>query len=286
MEGYIQIKLKQLIVIISILFLSACDSVQTSKSQVEITREPVTGTHNPAVDLQSKITWIADTTTPYLITETPMVIIPTKRPNYRQPIPQRLQDLFNKTRCSNYCWEGVMLGQLVDEIITALEVNNINYELKDYETATTVVWPIPAYTERNSASVKNDRVLELFVSTPDMAKVEFSDLLEIYGEPDLVGTRTADLSPEHHFFDVVYLDLGIHLRLDPQTATDGKQTVSPDNKLISIIYYLPESMPDYMGLEICYYFHLLEWRGFGGDGIYYDEYEQPLYKEERLATCP
>lgn len=228
----------------------------------------------------------SQTITPLEITR--VVVSKTPMMSTRQPIatvPNEIEELFDKTNCSEYCWQGVMLNQTEEEAINGLQSyfgNEARYEVERYEESF-IFWPSAYELDRNIAVIENDHVTQLSIGSFDT--ITFGTILAQYGEPDLVGIRSfarGGKRPEEQYFDVVYFGLRMSMFVSA-TEIHGKPSLELNSQVYRITFSLLDEQDNY---KACHWYHMVEWRGLGGINAYYNKYGEPLYLEGRLDDCP
>ncbi len=189
-----------------------------------------------------------------------------------------------------------MPGQTKEEVLTILEsmgVNNpeINDEEEEdaVEGTTSISWYWPwrddlrpqpyIYRYRGAIAFLDDYSVWIAVAPRELIPVAL--IVEQFGEPDYVSTGGAD---DDWRFVLIYLYQDTVIFFTAFTVPPGRSSLLSANTFVQRITI--ETVETYFAWACWEYGEIKfqEWMGYGGLGVYYNEYDQ-LLAEVSIVDC-
>jgi hypothetical protein len=224
-------------------------------------------------------------------TPTPTVIpTPTLPSNAVTTLPVEIKFVMDPEVCPRACYLNLTPGQTKDEalaILQTLEVVDIEIDdEEDFDGLTGIDWQwkdrLLPFILRNDGNIAFRDGHSVFFGAAPRDLVPISLILEEYGEPDYMDVGGDDTG--QWYFRLIYLHQDTIVKFDAWGFGLSKPTALSANTLLQYIGI--EEMESFFnwvcegGWEIKFQ----EWKGYGGLGVYYDQYGNRL-DEVSIVDC-
>jgi hypothetical protein len=266
-------------VLVGFLFAGCMPNSQVSTRPPTMTNSPVT--ESSTKDILTLSPTPLGTSTPLIIT-TELQITPF--PWVTSTFPEELTRIFDTDRCERPCFRGLMLGQTMDEALTAIRNDpavdtNYRYPNDDYINVysdemfglTTVEWywknnedyPPPS---RGFVSIQNNNNTVIDIVVDLNTAVPLNMMLDEFGESIYVLTDYH--SPGEVTFYLHYSDLGVAFVVNNLGQPPALNELNVVQRIG--IRELDTDM-EWVCTSGVYKGLVQKWNGYGGLNVYYDD---------------